>query len=220
MGCRGGWFDFQLVAQGVQRDVVALLSHCFVQVLHPCPVALVASPRLDLRERLACAVVRQRLGPLLRIGDGRRPVELVLLTVDLVRIDHADRHGRLVRGRCLGSRIRLVLSSLGEPALLVARLLWLGSLFRGLYRCLGLSVEVGIDAIIERGVTSGKTIRTICEERFRDYEFGLKLLAGKGGKQHFTITRAAVDDPDRELSRWVVESYPRPIDEESLNGDS
>jgi endopeptidase Clp ATP-binding regulatory subunit ClpX len=66
-----------------------------------------------------------------------------------------------------------------------------------------------VDALIHASLELDKTIRTLCEEKFKDFEYGLKLIRGKSGQTSFTITRAAVEDPDRELSRWVVESYPR-----------
>ena len=69
--------------------------------------------------------------------------------------------------------------------------------------------DSAIEELIRISVDQDKSVRDICENRFKDYEFGLKLIADKTGKQSFQITRKAVENPDLELSHWVVESYPR-----------
>jgi hypothetical protein len=45
--------------------------------------------------------------------------------------------------------------------------------------------------------------------KFRDYQHGLKIVARNTGQESFTITRAAAEDPDAELSKWVVESFAK-----------
>jgi len=67
--------------------------------------------------------------------------------------------------------------------------------------------DEAVDALVELSSDSGKTVRALCEERFRDYPYGLGVLARKSGRSAFQITRRAVEQPDRELSRWIVESY-------------
>ena len=66
-----------------------------------------------------------------------------------------------------------------------------------------------VRALVDLSVEQDKTIRALCEERFKDYEFGLKLIKTKTGRGQFAIDAEAVADPDAVLSRWVVESYPR-----------
>ncbi len=68
--------------------------------------------------------------------------------------------------------------------------------------------EGAIQALVEMSLETDKTIRAICEDRFKDFQFGLKLLASKKGRKVFTVTQETVNDPDKELSRWVVENYP------------
>lgn len=53
---------------------------------------------------------------------------------------------------------------------------------------------------------TGKTIRSICDDRFRNLEYGLNLIARATGRKTFDIPAAAVDQPDQEISRWVTES--------------
>ncbi|MBU0678362.1 MAG: AAA family ATPase [Verrucomicrobia bacterium] len=68
--------------------------------------------------------------------------------------------------------------------------------------------ESAIEALVEISLETDKTIRAICEERFKDFEFGLKLIAENTGRTEFTLTRSTVEDPQKNLSQRVVESYP------------
>jgi ATP-dependent Clp protease ATP-binding subunit ClpX len=67
----------------------------------------------------------------------------------------------------------------------------------------------GIRALLDQSIGSGKTIPQLCSDKFADFQHGLKLIARNTGQTSFTITRAAVETPDKELSRWIVESYAR-----------
>lgn len=69
--------------------------------------------------------------------------------------------------------------------------------------------EAAIEALCAKVRTTGKAMRTVCEEVFRNYEYGLNLIARNTGRDAFTITDAVVADPDRELSKWVVTSHAR-----------
>jgi endopeptidase Clp ATP-binding regulatory subunit ClpX len=69
--------------------------------------------------------------------------------------------------------------------------------------------EDAVRALIDLSLETDKTIRALCEEKFKDYQHGLKLVAARESSDPFVVTRAAVQDPDRELSRWVVEQFPR-----------
>ncbi len=71
-----------------------------------------------------------------------------------------------------------------------------------------------IDRIIELVDEEDKTPRTICSERFRDLEHGLTIISRNSEKTVFTITKALVDNPDKEISKWVVKSFRDKEDEE------
>jgi len=88
----------------------------------------------------------------------------------------------------------------------------------------GLTLEFTDDAVerlVEISLASGKTIHGICEQRFRDFQFGLKLIARNTGRTSFTIGKPLVDSPDTELSHMVVESYSAtpPIDASTARPD-
>lgn len=74
--------------------------------------------------------------------------------------------------------------------------------------------EDAVDALVEESLERDKTIRGLCEEKFHDFHHGLKLISRNNSTNKFTITRAVVENPEKELSQWVVASF-RP-----KNGDS
>jgi ATP-dependent Clp protease ATP-binding subunit ClpX len=53
----------------------------------------------------------------------------------------------------------------------------------------------------------GRTVRDLCAERFKDFQFGLKLVAQNTGQREFLVDPDAVETPDQTLSQWVVASY-------------
>jgi ATP-dependent Clp protease ATP-binding subunit ClpX len=67
--------------------------------------------------------------------------------------------------------------------------------------------EEAADMLVGRALEQGKAIRDFCAERFKDYQFGLKLVAQNTGREEFTIDTDAVEAPDKVLSDWVVASY-------------
>jgi ATP-dependent protease Clp ATPase subunit len=67
--------------------------------------------------------------------------------------------------------------------------------------------ESAIEQLIELSLAADKTIRALCEDKFRDFHHGLKLIARDGEPRRFVITREVVDAPDKVLSRWVVDRF-------------
>jgi hypothetical protein len=61
-------------------------------------------------------------------------------------------------------------------------------------------------------LAEGKPLRDLSAQRFKDFQFGLKLVAQNTGQREFSIDVDAVDAPDRVLSDWVVASYRRRAD--------
>ena len=52
-----------------------------------------------------------------------------------------------------------------------------------------------------------QSVLQLCEEIFRDYQFGLKLIQKNTGRNSFSITAEAIDQPEKYLSNLVVTSY-------------
>ncbi|MBC2594144.1 AAA family ATPase [Ruficoccus amylovorans] len=63
------------------------------------------------------------------------------------------------------------------------------------------------EVIITAATEADKTIRAVCEEKFKDFQHGLQIISRNTEKTEFTITAAAAKDPDKELSQWVVASF-------------
>jgi ATP-dependent Clp protease ATP-binding subunit ClpX len=63
------------------------------------------------------------------------------------------------------------------------------------------------DLLIKEALEKGQPIRDICATRFKDFQFGLKLIAQNSGQKEFVIDTDAVQAPDKVLSDWVVASY-------------
>ena len=69
--------------------------------------------------------------------------------------------------------------------------------------------SAALKAIVELSFKKDKTIRALCEEMFKDFPYGLKLISENTNCRTFTVTKAVIDDPDKELSKWVVERFQK-----------
>ena len=75
---------------------------------------------------------------------------------------------------------------------------------------LGLSFEPDAQQIlIEQSILQDKAIARLCAEKFHDFQHGLKLIARNTGQTAFAVTKAMVENPDKELTRWIVDSHAR-----------
>ncbi len=61
--------------------------------------------------------------------------------------------------------------------------------------------------IVKTAIKENRSVRAVCEKKFSDFEHGLTIISQRTGKKDFVIDKKAIDDPDKELSRWVVESF-------------
>ena len=64
-----------------------------------------------------------------------------------------------------------------------------------------------VEALGRLSVERCISVLELCQELFKDYQFGLKLIERNTGRSEFELGREAVEDPDGYLSRLVVESY-------------
>lgn len=64
-------------------------------------------------------------------------------------------------------------------------------------------------ALAARAEEQGRSVLQVCRDRFKDYQFGLKLIEKNTGHGEFELTPEAVADPDKFLSEMVVLSYRR-----------
>lgn len=64
--------------------------------------------------------------------------------------------------------------------------------------------------VVTLALEQGKAVRDLCAEKFKDFQFGLKLISQNTGQAEFIIDPGVVDSPDKTLSEWVVASYRSP----------
>lgn len=75
------------------------------------------------------------------------------------------------------------------------------------------------DWLAQQAAQQDRPVRDLCAQVFKDFQFGLKLIAQNTGQVEFELDQAAVLAPDKTLSEWVVASYrqtsatPKPTNE-------
>jgi len=67
--------------------------------------------------------------------------------------------------------------------------------------------DAAADLLVNEALDKKQSVRDLCARRFKDFQFGLKLITQNSGLQEFVIDRDAVEFPDKILSDWVVASY-------------
>jgi len=66
--------------------------------------------------------------------------------------------------------------------------------------------KLAIEELIQEALELDRTIQSLCEEKFKDFEHGLSIINRNTGQTVFKIGKLAIEDPDKELSKWVVRS--------------
>ena len=64
-----------------------------------------------------------------------------------------------------------------------------------------------LSRLVEEAASQGRSLLQLCRQRFRDMQFGLKLIQKNTGRTTFELGSEAVEDPDKYLSDLVVQSY-------------
>jgi ATP-dependent Clp protease ATP-binding subunit ClpX len=67
--------------------------------------------------------------------------------------------------------------------------------------------EAAIERLLAEALIQSVSVRDLCAAKFKDYQFGLKLIAQNTGSSHFVLDISAVEAPDKTLSDWVIASY-------------
>ena len=57
--------------------------------------------------------------------------------------------------------------------------------------------------LVKEAIQSDCSIQSLCSEKFKDFEHGLSIIHRNTGQTVFKIGKLAVQNPDRELSKWV-----------------
>lgn len=76
-----------------------------------------------------------------------------------------------------------------------------------------------VEALLREAQAQKVPVRDLCAAKFKDFQFGLRLIAANTGQTRFTLDAADVADPQKTLSDWVVASYrPKPGAEGGAGG--
>jgi hypothetical protein len=67
--------------------------------------------------------------------------------------------------------------------------------------------DAAAESLVKEALDKSQSVRELCATRFKDFHFGLKLIAQNSGQREFLIDKDAVQAPDKILSDWVVTSY-------------
>lgn len=67
--------------------------------------------------------------------------------------------------------------------------------------------EDAIEALGEEAASEARSALQICQQRFKDYQFGLNLIHKNTGRNEFELGIEAVTDADKFLSECIVQSY-------------
>src|SRR5882672_5059185 len=66
--------------------------------------------------------------------------------------------------------------------------------------------EPAADCLVNEALENHQSVRDVCARRFKDFQFGLKLITQNSGQREFVIDVEAVKQPEKALSDWVVAS--------------
>jgi endopeptidase Clp ATP-binding regulatory subunit ClpX len=75
--------------------------------------------------------------------------------------------------------------------------------------------ETAADRLVALAGEKGLSVRDLCAERFKDYQFGLKLIVQNTGQKRFSLDVETVEGPEKALSDWVVASYRQNPEQEA-----
>jgi ATP-dependent Clp protease ATP-binding subunit ClpX len=67
--------------------------------------------------------------------------------------------------------------------------------------------EAAAELLVNEALEKKQSVRDLCSARFKDFQFGLKLITQNSGVREFQIEVEAVQQPEKVLSELVVASY-------------
>src|SRR5437016_380413 len=107
------------------------------------------------------------------------------------------------------AELRKILADPTQEERIVARQFW-DAFARRFQESHGLNIrfsEAAADMLVKEALDQSQSVRDLCAKKFKDFQFGLKLITQNAGQQEFVIDTDAVIAPDKALSEWVVASY-------------
>ncbi len=116
-----------------------------------------------------------------------------------------------------GARLRELLEEIArEDMELMSRLVMeFAQRFEETHKLKLIFSEEAIELLVSESTKSSRSVRDLCAVKFKDFQFGLRLIEQNTGQKEFTIDLGIAADPDQRLSEWVVKSYQQVADSSS-----
>ena len=105
--------------------------------------------------------------------------------------------------------LKKILADPGQEERIVARQL-VDEFARRFHETHGMKLrftEAAAGLLVNEALAKSQSVRDLCATRFKDFHFGLKLIAQNSSQREFVLDAEAVQAPDKVLSDWVVASY-------------
>ena len=67
--------------------------------------------------------------------------------------------------------------------------------------------EEAADMLVKQALEESVPVRDLCAQRFKEFQFGLKLISQNTGENSFVVDETVAADPETVLSDMVVKSY-------------
>ncbi|MBI1176023.1 AAA domain-containing protein [bacterium] len=64
-----------------------------------------------------------------------------------------------------------------------------------------------VEWLVAESARTSRSVRDLCAVRFKDFQFGLRLIEQNTGRKEFDIDERVARKPEKTLSEWVVASY-------------
>ena len=80
--------------------------------------------------------------------------------------------------------------------------------------------DEAIELLGKEAAKQARSALQICQQRFKDYQFGLNLIQKNTGRSEFELGIEAVADADAFLSECIVQSYKQVAEQSDGGADS
>ena len=107
------------------------------------------------------------------------------------------------------THLNQILRQQEDPEIQAAKI-WIDEFTQKFKASHGLTIrftEDGMRKLLTVAAEGKNSLQEIFQTRFKDFQFGLKLIAQNTGQSRFDLDAVAVENPEKVLSDWVVASY-------------
>ena len=69
--------------------------------------------------------------------------------------------------------------------------------------------QEAVEAILSESRKKNQNLYDLCKEKFKNYQHGLAIIYRNNQNIHFVINKTAVNSPNKELSKWIKDSFEK-----------